>query len=185
MKCIRMWFNIEMKISKGLILKLRLLLLLTVASNFVVAQEMRESKLLYSRQQTVFLDSSVNKLDDLLQLAKGFPVVIDLWATWCPACLKSFDHYKNLLPALKERNVVVVFVSFDSDEVKWRDFITINKVAGVHLIASKSLKDELTTFVWGAKDVFSLPNVIYFDESHNVVARSVSDLSRSIMEHKK
>lgn len=119
----------------------------------------------------------MNKLDEILKLTKGFPVVIDLWATWCPACLRSFDHYKNLLPKLKESNVIVVFVSFDSEEVKWRDYIANNKLAGVHVFAGKTLKDDLTTFVWGAKDVFSLPNVIFFDESHNVVAKSVGDLS--------
>lgn len=166
-----------MKIANGLVLQLLLLLALTAASTYVVAQENIQSNLLYARQQTVFLDSAVNKLDDILKLTKGFPVVIDLWATWCPACLKSFDHYKNLLPKLKERNVIVVFVSFDSDKTKWRDFITSNKLAGAHVIASKALKDDLTTFVWGARDVFSLPNVIFFDESHNLVSKSVGDLS--------
>ena len=166
-----------MKVINGIVLKLCLLLSLTVVSNHAVAQESMQSNLLYARQHTVFLDPSVNKLDDILKLTKGFPVVIDLWATWCPACLKSFDHYKNLLPKLKERNVIVVFVSFDSDKTKWRDFITSNKLAGAHVIASRALKDDLTTFVWGARDVFSLPNVIFFDESHNLVSKSIGDLS--------
>ena len=167
----------EVKILKSPVLKLWLLLALAIVSSNVIAQESRTSNLLYARQQTVFLDSSVNKLDEILKLAKGFPVVIDLWATWCPACLKSFDHYQNLLPKLKERNAVVIFVSFDSDEVKWRNFITSNELAGVHVIADKALKDDLTTFVWGAKDVFSLPNVILFDESHNVISKTVGNLS--------
>lgn len=110
MRCIRMLFNRRMKGINGVALKLWLLLSLTVALNHAVAQESRQSNLLYARHQTVFLESSVNKLDDILKLTKGFPVVIDLWATWCPACLKSFDHYKNLLPKLEERNVIVVFV---------------------------------------------------------------------------
>lgn len=61
--------------------------------------------------------------------------------------------------------------------MKWRDFVTSNKLAGAHVIASKALKDDLTTFVWGARDVFSLPNVIFFDKSHNLVTKSVRDLS--------
>lgn len=72
-----------MKDINGIILKLCLLLSLTVISNRAIAQESMQSNLLYARQQTVFLDSVVNKLEDIFKLTKGFPVVIDLWATWC------------------------------------------------------------------------------------------------------
>ena len=62
----------------------------------------------------------------LKQLA-GKIVVIDFWATWCPACVASIGDMKELVKKYNGR-VVVVSVSADRDETAWREFVQKKKM---------------------------------------------------------
>ena len=43
----------------------------------------------------------------------GKVVVVDLWATWCPPCLKGIPHYMELQKKYGEKGVAVVGISMD------------------------------------------------------------------------
>lgn len=61
-------------------------------------------------------------LDDL----KGKVVLIDFWATWCPPCREALPHIRNIAKKFEGQPLVVLSVSLDSDEQKWKDFIAKN-----------------------------------------------------------
>jgi thiol-disulfide isomerase/thioredoxin len=63
-------------------------------------------------------------LDDL----KGKVVLIDFWATWCAPCREAVPHLKAIAKKFQGQPLVVLSVSLDSDEQKWKDFIAKNEM---------------------------------------------------------
>ena len=62
---------------------------------------------------------------DTLTLAdlKGKFVVLDFWATWCPPCVASVGELKDLTKKYSRDRLVLVSISADEDEAKWRTFV--------------------------------------------------------------
>ena len=64
-------------------------------------------------------------LDDL----KGKVVLLDFWGTWCPPCVASVPSLRELNKKYsKTETFVMVGISSDGDEDKWRDFIGKEKM---------------------------------------------------------
>jgi peroxiredoxin/outer membrane protein assembly factor BamD (BamD/ComL family) len=63
-------------------------------------------------------------LDDL----KGKVVLIDFWATWCAPCREAVPHIRELTRKFQGEPFVVLSVSLDEDEQKWKDFISKNEM---------------------------------------------------------
>jgi thiol-disulfide isomerase/thioredoxin len=57
------------------------------------------------------------------QLA-GKVVVIDFWATWCPACRAALPDMKELVRKYPSDKLMIISSSADNDENAWRDYIT-------------------------------------------------------------
>src|SRR5215212_6740729 len=51
-------------------------------------------------------------------LEKGKVTLVDLWATWCEPCKKSFPKYQELYVKYKASGLEIVAVSVDEDETK-------------------------------------------------------------------
>jgi peroxiredoxin len=58
-------------------------------------------------------------MDDLA----GKVVLIDFWATWCEPCREALPHMREIAKKFQGQPLVVLSVSLDSNEQKWRDFI--------------------------------------------------------------
>lgn len=63
-------------------------------------------------------------LDDL----KGKAVLIDFWATWCTACREALPHMREIAKKFQGQPLVVLSVSLDDDERKWKDFVAKNEM---------------------------------------------------------
>jgi thiol-disulfide isomerase/thioredoxin len=64
-------------------------------------------------------------LDEL----KGKVVLLDFWGTWCPPCLESLPGLRELNKKFaKDTSFVMISVSSDGDEEKWKDFIVREKM---------------------------------------------------------
>ena len=64
-------------------------------------------------------------LDEL----KGKVVLLDFWGTWCAPCVASVPGLRDLNKRLtKESSFVMISVSSDGDEEKWKDFIGKEKM---------------------------------------------------------
>ena len=58
-----------------------------------------------------------------LNALAGKFVVLDFWATWCPPCRASVGELKELTRKYPHDRVVLVSVSADKEEDKWREFV--------------------------------------------------------------
>jgi len=61
-------------------------------------------------------------MDDLT----GKVVLIDFWATWCTPCREAMPHIREIAKRFQGQPLVLLSVSLDSDEDKWKDFIAKN-----------------------------------------------------------
>ncbi len=61
-------------------------------------------------------------LDEL----KGKVVLIDFWATWCEPCREALPHMREIAKKFEGQPLVVLSVSLDEDEQKWKDFVANN-----------------------------------------------------------
>jgi peroxiredoxin len=63
-------------------------------------------------------------MDDLA----GKVVLIDFWATWCAPCREALPHMREIAKKFQGQPLVVLSVSLDNDEEKWKDFIAKNEM---------------------------------------------------------
>ncbi len=70
-------------------------------------------------------DGTRISLDDL----QGKVVLLDFWATWCAPCQNALPHMKKIVRKFQGQSLVVLSVSLDSDERKWREFISKNEMS--------------------------------------------------------
>ena len=61
-------------------------------------------------------------LDEL----KGKVVLIDFWATWCGPCREALPRIKSIAQKFAGQPLVVLSISLDDDEAKWKDFTAKN-----------------------------------------------------------
>jgi len=63
-------------------------------------------------------------MDDL----RGKVVLLDFWATWCGPCREALPHIQNVAKKFRGQPLVILSVSLDSDEQKWKEFIGKNEM---------------------------------------------------------
>jgi thiol-disulfide isomerase/thioredoxin len=63
-------------------------------------------------------------LDDL----QGKVVLVDFWATWCGPCRAAMPSIKKIANKFQGEPFVVLSVSLDSEEQKWKDFVAQNEM---------------------------------------------------------
>ncbi|MGC2888482.1 MAG: TlpA disulfide reductase family protein [Candidatus Acidiferrum sp.] len=74
------------------------------------------------------LDGQHLSLDDLT----GKVVLIDFWATWCQPCREAMPHMREIAKKFQGQPLVVLSVSLDGDEQKWKDYIAKNEMTWLH-----------------------------------------------------
>ena len=55
---------------------------------------------------------------------QGKVVLLDFWATWCAPCREALPHIQKVAKKFEGQPLVILSVSLDSDEQKWKEFIT-------------------------------------------------------------
>jgi len=68
------------------------------------------------------LDGQRISMDEL----KGKVVLLDFWATWCGPCREALPHMQKIAKKFDGEPLVVLSVSLDENEQKWKDFIAKN-----------------------------------------------------------
>jgi thiol-disulfide isomerase/thioredoxin len=85
------------------------------------------------------LDGSHFNLDAM----GGRVVLIDFWATWCGPCNEELPHMKKIAKEFAGEPLVILSVSWDDDDAKWKQFIQKNGMTWEqYRDADKSLTKE-------------------------------------------
>ena len=93
------------------------------AARFLNRVELARSRMAPAFTLTT-LDSQHISMDKLA----GKVVLIDFWATWCGPCREALPHIRRIAQKFEGQPFVVLSVSLDNDEAKWKDFVAKNEM---------------------------------------------------------
>src|SRR6202166_2675778 len=70
------------------------------------------------------MDGKQVSMDEL----QGKVVLLDFWATWCEPCREALPRIRKVAKKFEGRPLVILSVSLDSDEQKWKEFVGKNEM---------------------------------------------------------
>lgn len=85
------------------------------------------------------LDEKPIPFSDILKKYKGKTIVIDVWASWCPDCIKGMPKVVALQKQFP--NAVYLFLSYDKTAESWKAGIEKYNVRGEHYLIQSKWKD--------------------------------------------
>ena len=90
------------------------------------------------KEQMTSLDGNKFSLQEILSKHKGKTIVIDVWASLCPDCIKGMPKMHAL--QAKYPQVAYVFLSYDKTPEAWQAGISKYKVTGDHYLIMSNWK---------------------------------------------
>lgn len=108
---------------------------------------------------------------NLPTIAKGKPLVVNLWATWCPPCRREMPVLSSAQQ--NERDVVFAFASQGEDESTVQRYLSESGLAlsNVLLDPQQQLGREVGSRVF--------PTTLFYDATGRLVDSHVGELSRA------
>jgi thiol-disulfide isomerase/thioredoxin len=91
------------------------------AQRFVERPELARAKMAPNFRLTTLDDRTLT-----LESLTGKVVLIDFWATWCGPCREALPHIRQIAKKFDGQPLVVLSISLDSDEAKWKEFVGKN-----------------------------------------------------------
>ncbi|MDY8137006.1 TlpA disulfide reductase family protein [Aquimarina sp. 2201CG5-10] len=118
-------------------------------------------------------EKSNNSLNALVKEEfNGFPVYVDLWATWCTPCIQEFGYMdKELSDYLDSHKIKKLFVSIDNKRSgkKWKKAIEKFQLSGYHFFATDQDFIDRMKELKIKGDIGSIPRYLLFDKSGKLI----------------
>ncbi|WP_417785454.1 TlpA family protein disulfide reductase [Tenacibaculum sp.] len=121
----------------------------------------------FSKQalEDVFISLEGNEVpfNKILEKHKGKKILIDIWASWCPDCLKSIPEVQSIQEVYKE--AAYVFLSLDRNKRDWKNGIKRLNIEGDHYFMQSDWEGEFGKFLglnW-------IPRFLVIDENGKII----------------
>lgn len=95
-------------------------------------------------------------------------VVLDFWASWCPWCRKSTEHFVKVAEQYKDKNVAFYIVAVRDKEAAIKKYMTENKIeAKIALDPERKMADPYL--------VDGIPHTVVIDKDGKIVSVAVGE----------
>lgn len=123
-----------------------------------------------SSSEIVFIDNSnFQSVADLLELYRGTPVLIDIWATWCGPCRRSFVYVGPRQQYAADHGLKLLYLSVDTDsEDKWRKMAQYYGLKGDHVITSPAFHQDIFDTFGNNNGNMGIPLLIFVDQEGRI-----------------
>lgn len=106
---------------------------------------------------------------------KGKPVVVNLWATWCPPCIREMPVLDEAQQA--NQDIHFVFVNQGEDSAEVTHFLQKHKLVLDNVVL------DIGGAVGQAVSSRALPTTLFYDENGTLVNSHLGELSRASLKH--
>lgn len=102
---------------------------------------------------------SIRTFKELTDRFPGKVIFVDIWATWCSPCRRSFAFVKPLQQYAKEHDVVLLYITIDrpTDKDKWKKMAAYYDLKGEHVIVNTEL-DKSVRELFGKDGALYIPH---------------------------
>lgn len=118
---------------------------------------------------TVLLTTGAGESLDLAAIAQGQPLVVNLWASWCPPCRREMP----VLAAAQQRETGVIFVFANQAE----DAGTALRYLSTHAFKLAHVVFDPRAELGHAVGSTGLPTTLFYDASGRLVSSHLGELS--------
>ena len=112
---------------------------------------------------------------DLPTLAarEGKPMVVNLWATWCPPCRREMPVFERVQQ--EEQDITFVFVN------QGEDVALVNRFLDHESLSLKNVLLDAPTALGDATGAMAMPTTLYYDAEGRLVDTHFGELSRATL----
>ncbi|WGH75195.1 TlpA disulfide reductase family protein [Tenacibaculum tangerinum] len=111
----------------------------------------------------ISLEGKESTFNTILEKHKGKKIVIDVWASWCPDCLKSIPEIQKIQGEYKE--AAYVFLSLDRNKTDWKNGIERLKIEGDHYFMQSGWEGSFGKFL----DLNWIPRFLVVNENGKII----------------
>ena len=90
------------------------------------------------KEEMLSMDGKLTSFESILEKYEDKTIVIDVWASWCPDCVKGMPKVEVLQQEFPE--AVFLFLSYDKTPEKWLAGIDKYAVKGEHFLIQTAWK---------------------------------------------
>lgn len=123
------------------------------------------------QQEFLTLDGKSITLQQIVAQHKGKAVVIDVWAAWCPDCIKAVPTMKDIKKEFT--SVAYINLSLDKTEESWKEAIAKFEIDGEHYYSTegKGMKGDFGK----ALDLKWIPRYIVVDKEGKIALYNATE----------
>jgi len=143
-----------------------------------------EKKNSFDKNKVFYLTDTVANFNGLINKFKHKIVYVDIWATWCPPCVKELrqETKRKAFENFAAKNgIIVLYICGDRDEANWKPFIEENDIIGYHIMMNNHVAQDMqTTFALlrrrnrQLKRTLYIPRHILIDQNGSVADSSAA-----------
>jgi len=118
-------------------------------------------------QELLSLEGETITFDQILERYKGKSILIDIWASWCPDCIKGMPKVHKLQ---EKYELVYLFLSYDKSEKDWKAGIEKYNANGENFLIHSDWKSgKFKEFL----DISWIPRYIVVGENSEILLYDV------------
>ncbi|MDR2853718.1 MAG: AhpC/TSA family protein [Prevotellaceae bacterium] len=95
--------------------------------------------------------------------------LLDFWASWCVHCIKEIPNLTLLNEKYKDKDLVIISISTDTNNKQWGNAIAKNKMTWLQLIDNPEDSKNVAKLY----DVYAIPATFLIDHNGNIMAKDV------------